>query len=317
MSPTGRDARSLAGGTGIVVSMPPVHVPLIRSTTYAALRALPMSRRDIERQLRAGILIRARRGRYVWVGTPPEAMAAARWGGRLDCVSMLVLLGVFVQTTAALHIQLNPNASRLPLRDGRVCAHWRPTASGADDLVTDLVEALAQACRCQNARAAVATLDSAWHLGLVDESQIAAVFALLPARYGLLRRLLDPRSESGPETLVRLILRSLGCRTEVQVLVAGVGRVDLLVDGWLIVECDSRAFHSSWEAQRNDRRRDSAAAARGFATFRVIAGDVLFHPEDVRAALDGLVQQGRRRRAHSSGSGRPSPRRDPLRRGVA
>jgi hypothetical protein len=42
---------------------------------------------------------------------------------------------------------------------------------------------------------------------------------------------------------MRLLLRALGHRAEVQVRIAGVGRVDLVVDGWLIVECDSRAYH--------------------------------------------------------------------------
>jgi very-short-patch-repair endonuclease len=40
-----------------------------------------------------------------------------------------------------------------------------------------------------------------------------------------------------------------------------VGRVDFLVEGWLIIECDSKAHHEGWDKQRRDRRRDLAAAA--------------------------------------------------------
>lgn len=76
--------------------------------------------------------------------------------------------------------------------------------------------------------------------------------------------------------------------------VRGVGRVDFVVDGWLIVECDSFAHHSDWEAQRRDRRRDQAAAALGYATYRPIAEDIMWHPELVRAALVGLTSAGRR-----------------------
>ena len=35
---------------------------------------------------------------------------------------------------------------------------------------------------------------------------------------------------------MRLMLRGLGCQIEVQVVIPGVGRVDFVVDGWLIVE---------------------------------------------------------------------------------
>ena len=71
--------------------------------------------------------------------------------------------------------------------------------------------------------------------------------------------------------LMRLILRSIGCVFDVQVVIAGVGRVDFVVNGWLIIECDSEEHHSSWADQKRDRRRDQAAAARGYATYRPIA----------------------------------------------
>lgn len=98
-----------------------------------------------------------------------------------------------------------------------------------------------------------------------------------------------------PETLLRLILRSLNCAIEVQVDIDGVGRVDFLIDGWLIIECDSRAFHSDWAAQRRDRRRDQAAAARGYVTFRPIAEDVMGAPDKVRDAIAGLLSSAQRR----------------------
>jgi very-short-patch-repair endonuclease len=95
---------------------------------------------------------------------------------------------------------------------------------------------------------------------------------------------------------MRLMLRSLGCVIEVQPEIDGVGRVDFLIDGWLIVECDSKAHHSDWVAQRRDRRRDQAAAARGYTTFRPIAEDIMWAPDRVRAAAVGLLAAPSRRR---------------------
>ena len=258
--------------------------------TFAELRAAGTGRAALERMLRAGVLVRVRRGRYASGALCDELLAAARLGGRLDCVSLLRLLGVFVHGADGLHLQFDRVASRLPQRGDGVRAHWRVSGSAFGDLCVDITEALAQACRCVGPRLAVAMLDSAWHLGVVDESGIAEVFARLPVQYRAVRRLLDPRSESGPETIVRLMLRQLGCRVEVQARIPGVGRVDLLVDGWLIVECDSRAFHSDWQQHREDRRRDAAAATLGYVTIRPIAEDILFHPEIVRAALAGLLR---------------------------
>ncbi|MGL4256406.1 MAG: DUF559 domain-containing protein [Microbacterium sp.] len=160
------------------------------------------------------------------------------------------------------------------------------------------MDALREAVRCQPPRAAVATLDSALNLGLIDRDALGELFASLPRRYGVLRRLLDSRAESGPESLMRLILRSLGAAIEVQVKIVGVGRVDFVVDGWLIVECDSRAHHADWDAQRRDRRRDQEAAALGYATYRPIAEDIMWQPDVVRRALTGLlgIPRGRRPR---------------------
>ncbi|MFG6403949.1 endonuclease domain-containing protein [Microbacterium sp. P04] len=169
------------------------------------------------------------------------------------------------------------------------------TSAASDDLAADLVEALVQSCRCQQPRESVATLDSAWHLGLIDDVDLDEVFARLPARYRPLRALLDRRSEAGTESLVRLILRGLRCSFEVQVSVRGVGRVDFVVDGWLIVECDSRAHHGDPADQIRDRRRDLAAAQQGFVTLRLMAEEVLYSPESVVCALKAVLALHRSR----------------------
>jgi very-short-patch-repair endonuclease len=261
------------------------------SFTYSELRGAGWSRRAIESAVRAGRILRVRKGTYVGASCGEDVIAAARAGGRLDCLSFLARLGVFVMRSSGLHVQVDYGTPRIRRADGvGLVRHWRVTSAARRHLVADLTEALAQACRCQAPRAAIATLDSAWHLGLVDDAAIADVFALLPRRFGALRALLDSRSESGIETLVRLMLRMQGWPVDVQVSIGGVGRVDLLVDGWLIVECDSKAFHEGWATQRDDRRRDAAAAALGYTTLRVLAEDVLFAPERIIEAARGLIE---------------------------
>lgn len=254
-----------------------------------------MGRAALRSALRSGSWLRVRRDVYLAADTPTPLVRAAAVGGRLDCVSLLRLRGVFVAERHSLHVQFERNASRLPSRDG-VVAHWRTSTAARSDLVCGMIEALVQACRCQPARFAVATLDSAWHQGLVTESEVAEVFCRLPQRYRKLRNLLDPRAESGTETLVRLMLRSLGASFVLQAELAGVGRVDFIVDGWLVVECDSVAFHGDERSQRRDRARDLAAAIGGYVTVRFLAEDILYRPERVREALRLLLTHGARRR---------------------
>ncbi|MBN9173693.1 MAG: hypothetical protein J0I44_11735 [Microbacterium sp.] len=206
---------------------------------------------------------------------------------------------MFVLDNALLHVHVDPRAARLrgPQQPPRrrassdpVRLHWSSHESPAGATVVPVIDALRHAFRCQSPRAMVATIDSALNRGLISLSELDELFALLPDRFSAVRSLVDGRAESGPETLVRLIARALGCQVELQVRFEGIGRVDLLVDGWLVVECDSREFHSDWATQRKDHARDLALAARGFPTFRVVAEDILYRPEQVLGALQGLIR---------------------------
>lgn len=265
-----------------------------------------LTARDITAAVRAGRLLRPRRDRYLPAHTHDAVRRAVAHGGRLDCISLLTLLGVFVREHNTTHVQVGPHSTRLPPPGPGVVRHWRASAAAEDSVLTPVIEALVQAVQCQGPRAAIATLDSVLHLGVVDERGLAEVFAALPRRYRRLRPLLDQRAESGTETLVRLMLRSLGVRPELQVRIEGVGFVDLLVDGWLIVECDSEAHHADWQQAKIDRRRDAVAAAQGYTTVRLLAEDILYRPDWVLGVLrDVLTRASGPGRVRYSGSKPP------------
>lgn len=274
--------------------------------TRADLLAEGMRPRQITRAVQAGELVRIRRNHYL--ATPSvDTERAVRVGGRLACLSLLAAFGVFVLDAGLLHIHLPRTMSRLrnpddacrtldaPTRRGLVL-HWWPLSRPREVLVgqVGLFDAVVQAVRCQTPRAAVATLDSVLHLGILTWVEVREVFAHLPSKYGPILRLVDGIAESGPETFVRLMLRQLGLRYEAQVEIDGVGRVDFVVEGWLIIECDSKAFHEGWAKQRRDRKRDLEAARQGFVTLRPLAEDVMYRPEDVLGALRGLTRRRRR-----------------------
>ena len=274
--------------------------------TRAELFADGMTRRGITAAVRAGDLIRARRDRYLPPDAPDALVRAVRVGGRLTCLSLLQLLGVFVLANSQLHVHLTGQASRLRSPHSRrkrldrrrrhgTRLHWTalPERPGAETCVR-IVVALAHAVVCQAPAAAVASIDSALNKGLIGLDHVAEIFGLLPARYGVLRSLIDGRAQSGPETLVRLMIRKLGSTADLQVEFDGVGFVDLVVDGWLVIECDSKAHHGNWEQQLKDYRRDLKLAQRGFVVLRLAAEDIMYNPDVVFLAVRGLLASGSR-----------------------
>lgn len=259
-----------------------------------------LTSRRITRAVRDGRLLRPRQGIYLPPDAPSPLVGALRVGGRLDCLSLLRELGVFVFDSSSLHVRMTRGSSRMrsagdvrmPLaprhRREQVQLHWRALVEPPSLAAVSVVDALVHSVRCQSPRHTIATIDSALHLGLIDLGRLREAFQHEPARFSALLPLVDPRAESGPETLVRLIARALGYVVELQVSIQGVGRVDLLLDGWLVVECDSKSFHSSWEQRQKDYRRDRELAAQGYSVLRLTARDIMHEPEVVVAALRGL-----------------------------
>lgn len=272
-----------------------------RVLSRADLLEAGLSPKRITKAVREGRITRLRRDHYV-LAPDADADRAVRLGGRTTCVTALASTGAFLIADGRLHVHVDRHASRLRAPDDRkrrwnkrryrnkVRLHWvallePPTDRGSVALL-DAVRALV---RCRPPREVIATLDSMLHLGLTTLDDLTRVFDALPRRYRVILRLLDGRSESGTESLVRIMLRQLGASPEVQVEIDGVGRVDFVIAGLLIVECDSRAHHGDWEQRKKDIRRDQAAAIRGYTTVRLLAEDILYRQDEVRQALAGIL----------------------------
>ncbi len=301
----------------------------IRILTRDDLRAGAMDTHAITAAVRAGTLIRLRRGRYVAHEVAADVSEAVRIGGRLACVSLLQLIGIFVLENPGLHVQVSPRLSRFRhRRSPGATLHWTDCVHPSAEHAVSVWDAVRQSIRCQEPRAAIATLDSVLHHRILTHEQVVAVFESLPHRFRALLPLLDPSAESGPETFVRLLLRTLGLPYDTQVTVPGVGRVDFVVCGWLIIECDSREFHEGWDSQVADRARDIAAARQGYVTIRPLAADIFTRPNEVKTAIKEVVETlgpllgdrrkpQLRRNRRFGGANRPSGRRSARSSGVA
>jgi len=268
------------------------------------LAADGVSRRHVSKACRDGILLRVRRGHFVVLGTAPRIVEAVRVGGRLTCSSATADYGVFSFEQGVVHAHLESSAS-FPKHSrpgshligehkrSATQVHWGRLMEPAEgnEYRVGLADAIRQVFLCQGHRLGMAALENSLHIYVLQEGAVRQIFRALPGRFQYLQALIDGRSESGQETVLRLILIEAGFDVEIQVSIGGVGRVDMVVDGMLVVEADSRQFHDGWEAHARDRTRDVSLAGFGYMSLRVLYRDIMFDPQRVVLAVRGLLKK--------------------------
>jgi hypothetical protein len=256
------------------------------------LRAAGMSRRELNRLIRNGHLVRVRTGWYAGPSADPEVARAVSLGGRVTCVDALRRHGVWVLPDARLHVAFARSQSRLPTAPTDVRRHFGPDSRQSTvDAVVPVTEALGHYERCTDEEGLVMALDSALNQRLLLFAELREIVG---ERREHIADLVDPRAESGTETRLRLWLRRRGHDVQVQHHVGGVGRTDLLVNGWLVVELDSRAWHTGAEAYERDRARDLAALGQAYPTLRLTYRQVFDDWPETQDRLADVLLGGRR-----------------------
>jgi len=275
--------------------------------TRAELLESGFTGRDITRAVSGGELIRLRKGHYARPDAPPHVMQSVRIGGLAGCVAAAKLHGLWVADTTFTHVWMpreasrprSPGNRRQPLtasnRDG--CRlHWSPLihADQASAASVGVLDALAQMARCQPHERTVAALDSALNQRLVTMLELRDLFAMLPARCARSLQLADGRSMSGLETSVRLQAIARGWSAEPQVYLPGIGTVDLVIEGCVVVETDGREWHVGETAEARDYARDAALAGIGYTVLRFSYAQVMFQPDVVVRAIESALRMHRR-----------------------
>lgn len=266
-------------------------------TTYAELRAEGWSRRSIESGLSCGRLSRIRRGVYAHGDACDEAAAAARHGGALACVSAARHLGLWVLAPDLPH--------HVWMRHGHRQQH-EPRMGGARDLTSpecgciehwdegpfrdsfglpSVPRILLQIFRCQSAEVFFATLESARRQHRITSGGLS----WLRARVGVAGRVMINFSradaDSGLESLLRWRLRRHDLDVRSQTNVVGVGHVDFLIGGMLIIEVDGHLGHADSSSRHKDLVRDAQAALWTLHTLRFDYAMVIHDWELVEGAI--------------------------------
>jgi len=86
--------------------------------------------------------------------------------------------------------------------------------------------------------------------------------------------------------------RQAGIQVQPQVYLERVGYVDLLLDGWLVVELDGR-HHAEWKQVQKDHRRNNESVLQGYTALRYYYADVVYGPQ---AMVEQVLAVLRRRR---------------------
>jgi len=263
------------------------------------LAALGFGPRLLTRALRSGELVRIRRGWYAVPEIDPALRAAILVGGRLACVSAAAHYGWSTPEQHGVHVCMAENAARMHWRRAAATSggtravelHWGSPRDRGDRsrLVTDRYETVMHLVECLDPEAAVAILDSFLHREPQRSRQLEEWLRELP---GHVLVTLPPRNalcHSYLESIGRIRLERAGLTGEHQVDIPGVGRVDLVLAGRVVVEWDG-GTHRTAEQQDEDCRRDAILATLGYRTlrfsYRLVMDEWHIVIAAVRAALD-------------------------------
>lgn len=270
--------------------------------TTAELQRRGFARPTIGGMVDTGRLRALRQGLFAEPDAPPDLVRAAVAGGAATATTGAAALGLWTPDDDVLHLAVPAGASRLrdpddpsiPLGDHEaVCVHWTkrmPSPRTLIDRIAPLLLVLEHAVRCLRPELAVAIIDSALHERRLRVSELPLLASMLPARLRHVVLATDGRADSGLESIVRYLLREAGLELLVHPVLAGIGEVDLLVGGRLIIETDGKKHHTTDRAFASDRDRDRVASIDGYRVLRLSYRQVVLEwPTTFRAICAALA----------------------------
>lgn len=267
-----------------------------------------LSRREIERALREGSLVRDRRNRYVSPGTATGRRVAHE------------LTAALSHESAALHhgwpVRFEPERPHVTVRHKRrlsvsdqqqtVC-HYRDLAPESIHRgVTTPVQTVVDCARDLPFPSALTVMDSALRQEAVDHDDVREAVAMLPPRArgrARAQRVVEAATErsAGPlESVLRAEVMDLSeFSFEPQVQLADVGlfaTVDLADRvRKVVLEAEGYAFHSGRREFKRDCARYDELVVHGWTVFRFAWEHAMLQPAYVRWCLEAwsAVEQGR------------------------
>jgi very-short-patch-repair endonuclease len=260
-----------------------------RGTT---LQAYGCSRSRLSAECTAGRIRRVRPGVFASAEAPEEAITAAAHGGALTCGSALRARNVWtLEAPTEVHVWMGLGGRRHHAPLCGCTSHFTPGRMEVG--IAPIEVALVHAYSCYGAEFFFAAFESAWNKRMLSATARATIRASLPVTARWLVDLARHDAESGLESLVRLRLHLMGIAVRAQVDIAGVGRVDFVIEGRVILEADGRENHEGAARRHRDLLRDATASDLGFETLRVDYSMILHSWGVVAAAILAALARAR------------------------
>jgi very-short-patch-repair endonuclease len=264
------------------------------------LLALGFSPGVLHQAAKSGEILRPRKGWYASRSLPPDAIRAWRVGGRLTCLSAALNFGLWVPEFSGIHVEVPHAAARLrsPIdrrarlanpRDSSIVVHWSTVPSAGCRYSVSIGAAIDQIFRCVGPDAGFVVLESALNKGRLAQGDLSELIDSLPTRH---RRLLGQAghlSDSGSESMLKLMLLRLGIRFRQQVVVAGKWPVDFLLGEHLAIEADSKTFHGD---PYRDRKKDAELSSAGVRVLRFMYSQIRYEQTTVVHAILSALARG-------------------------
>ncbi|MGC4174408.1 MAG: hypothetical protein QM618_03795 [Demequina sp.] len=172
----------------------------------------------------------------------------------------------------------------------RVIVH-RSDAMWERSELEPVAAAIDLAAGCVNRYAQLAVLDAALEVRKVFPGDIRDFRHTPPDQRRWLIDHCDYEAQSVMESYARVTLTEGGFAVRPQIVVAGRGHRDLLVEGLVIVELDGWKTHGTKVAFREDRLRDRMAIHDGKLTLRYTYADLFGrHPVDLVADVNAALR---------------------------
>lgn len=235
----------------------------------------------------------------------PHWLAAIEKGWRPTCTTALAAHGLWVPRLPESSFHGYRRRSRRSDGPTGTVSHGWHHSWPESSSVASIILALEHAISCRDAETALIIAESALNRGALSMDRWTELVEQAPVKKRPLLSKARDDAQSGSETRVRLGFESRRIPVESQVVIDGVGRVDLLVGGVLVVECDSRAHHSGTDAYDRDRRRDFALQRLGYVVIRLSYPQIWQSwPETLEQLIAAYRQIRHRRRRPLATGGR-------------
>lgn len=259
-------------------------------TTTRALRSAGFRDAAIRTAIRCGALIRIREGVVATPDCHPTVIDAARLGGRVAGASAARLLGLWAPPHRRPVVEV-PRGAHVSATDATII---RGPAGPNRYGVSTATELVAQVLRFEPPQFAIAVLDSMLRRSGMTRTEIEFAADGLPRRLRRRLALIDPRAESGTESIVRvlLVLDGIVATPQVRVPFSDLDRLDLVIGDRLVIECDSRSHHSTPAELDRDNARDLMLTALGYYVIRIRYRAAVGDPAGVVAAIRAVVDAG-------------------------